>query len=57
VQAQVWGAFWGEEHRPGETKWERSMSYVEEAWKAGGERSLRTLIREETGQDSHSCVG
>jgi hypothetical protein len=57
VQAQVWSAFWGDGHRPGETKWERSMSYVEEAWKAGGEKGLRSLVREETGQDSHSCIG
>jgi hypothetical protein len=57
VQAQVWSAFWGEEHPPGQTKWERSMSYVEETWKDGGEQGLRSLVREETGQDSHSCIG
>jgi hypothetical protein len=57
VQAQVWAAFWGEEHRPGQTQWERSMSHVEETWRDGGEKGLRSLVREETGQDSHSCIG
>jgi hypothetical protein len=57
VQARVWSAFWGTEHRPGQTKWERSMTYVEETWKDGGEQGLRSLVREETGQDSHSCIG
>jgi hypothetical protein len=57
VQAQVWSAFWGEEHRPGQTKWERSMTHVEETWRDSGEKGLRSLVREETGQESHSCIG
>jgi type IV secretory pathway VirB10-like protein len=55
VQAQVWGAFWGQEFRPGQSKWERSMNYVEEAWKDGGEQGLRSLVRDETDSNSHSC--
>jgi hypothetical protein len=57
VQARVWSAFWGQAHRPGQTKWERSMNYVEEVWKDSGEDGLRHLIRQETGTDTHSCVG
>jgi hypothetical protein len=57
MQAHVWGAFWGDSHRPGETKWERSMNYIEEVWKDGGEAGLRHLIREEIDTDAHSCIG
>jgi hypothetical protein len=57
IQAKVWSAFWGEAFRPGQTKWERSMNYVEETWKRSGENGLRSLVREETSQASHSCIG
>jgi hypothetical protein len=57
VQARVWSAFWGESHRPGQTKWERSMNYVAEVWQDSGEAGLRHLIREETETDAHSCIG
>jgi hypothetical protein len=57
VQARVWTAFWGQAHRPGQTKWERTMNYVESVWRDSGEAGLRLMIREELGTDSHSCVG
>ena len=57
VQARVWAGFWGQAHRPGQTKWERSMNYVEEVWKDSGDEGLRHLIRQETGANAHSCIG
>jgi hypothetical protein len=57
VQARVWYAFWGQAVRPGQTKWERTMNYVEEVWKDSGEAGLRFMIRGELGTDAHSCIG
>ena len=57
IQAQVWSSFWSQAFRPGQTKWERSMNYVEETWKRSGESGLRSLVHEETSQASHSCIG
>ena len=56
VQARVWSSFWGQVQRPGQTRWERAMNYIEEVWRDGGEDSLRHVIRSETGTTSHSCI-
>jgi len=57
VQARVWSAFWDPAHGPSQTTWERSMDYVVEVWKDGGEDGLRSMVREETGTNAHSCTG
>lgn len=56
VQARVWASFWGQAQRPGQTKWERAMNYIEEVWRDSGEDGLRHAVREDTGTTTHSCV-
>ena len=55
IQARVWASYWGDSPRPGHSRWERTMNYVAEVWRDGGEHGLRHVVRGETGTTTHSC--
>ena len=55
MQAEVWSAFWGSGPRPTQTKWERSMNYVEEIWRDQGESGLRKMVGPGSQTGSHAC--
>jgi hypothetical protein len=57
IQAIVWSAFWGDAPRPDLSTWERTDNELASVWRDSGADGLRTLIREETDTDAHSCVG